>query len=212
MKSLGILTFPTFMAPCYSASSWTAFKSCLTLAAYSMIALFALERLLPVILLCLLLRLEIWSYRNLDKWPYSSVPSSYEVRPSFIHFFLFVNADPPVVLFFALLAAAELLAASRLVLLLYWSCIPLMDLSPWETWERMSAGSMEVKVLMVSRFAFPDLNSAVPEALSDNWPTMKFRLREWFLFLTKSITSSLTLVKSPLTLSGVHLQTEAIEL
>jgi hypothetical protein len=48
--------------------------------------------------------------------------------------------------------------------------------------------------------------------LRANWPTIKLRFKEWFLFLTKSITSSLTLVRSPLTLSGVHLQTEAIEL
>jgi hypothetical protein len=67
-------------------------------------------------------------------------------------------------------------------------------------------------VLMVSMHAFPDLNSAEPEALSDNWPTMKLRFREWFLFLTKSITSSLTRVSNPFTLSGVHLHTEAIEL
>jgi len=175
-----------------------------------MMALLATERLLDLELLFLArcFRLTIYSWRNCERWPYSSPgPCSLAEVGSRTHLLLFWKAC-------CFRALAELLTLAERPPTLCWSCC--MARRPRSAWlsparERISAGSIYEKLLTASA-AGADLNSTLPVEERFSWPTIKLRARFSPLTCTMSTTSLLTAINRLLTDSGVVRQTAAIEL
>jgi len=190
-----------------------ASASFFSLAAFSIMALLATERRDPLDAPepCCCLRLMIWSWRNCERWPYSSLPSWLVETPgSLTHLLLLTKADEPTFLLFPDELGSMLLRPPQL----YWSCC--MALSPRSAQlsparDLMSAGNIDEKLLTVSEAA-TDLNSAEPCEEKLREPTMKLRLRLMPRTCTMSTTSILTAARRFLTESGVQRETAATEL